>query len=279
MTPISIILYPLGSMGWIPGCGFETSCFAFFRGTELIVLDAGTGLGRLLELQKGMFRQNWQGLTHVRIFLTHYHLDHIGGLFWIKGIFGNIPVTVYGPGADYYGRSTKEILDGVFCKPYAPHLITEAGLNLEIRDLDPNGMILPGGSEPLRISVRPNPGHSDLSVSYRFGDLFAFVTDTPPEDELIGFVRGVRVLLMESWLDSSSQFESEDDPLDRHAVLSHTGSFGAGLIAKRAGVNRLYFVHHNPERKIEEIDSDAVKVSAELGIDCRASKDMEGIEV
>jgi ribonuclease BN (tRNA processing enzyme) len=89
----------------------------------------------------------------------------------------------------------------------------------------------------------------------------------------------VKVLLHESWFDSSGAFESIDDPLDVHQEGPHTGSFGAGLIAVRAGVNRLYLMHHNPERTMVEAEDDARKVSEKFGIDCRAAKDMEEIPI
>ena len=87
------------------------------------------------------------------------------------------------------------------------------------------------------------------------------------------------MLLHESWYDSSREFKTEDDPLEDHADGPHTGSFGAGLIAKRAGVDRLYLIHHNPERSFRDIEADARKVSETLGIDCRLAKDLEAIRI
>lgn len=264
-------------MGWIPSAGYQTTCFAFFWEDELIVLDAGTGFGRLLDLRSTLFRDNWRRLARARIFLSHYHLDHISGLFWLRGVFHDLPLTVFAPGSDFYGCHAHELLDRVFCKPFSPRKLREFGPGVAIEDLGPGGLTLQSGSVPLRVGVRLNPNHADPSVSLRFGDLFAFVTDTPPEDEVVDFVRGVRVLLHESWDDSSDVFESEDDPLARHTIGPHAGSFGAGLVAKRAGIDRLYLIHHNPERTIEDAESDAVKVTRELGIDCKAAKDLDPI--
>jgi ribonuclease BN (tRNA processing enzyme) len=274
-----IILYPLGTMGWIPSQGLQTTCFAFFQRDELIVIDAGTGLSRLLELKRGLFKPAWRGLRNVRIFLTHYHLDHVAGLFWIKGILGTVPITIYAPGADIYGCPAVETLDGLFRKPYSPNTLRNFGPNIAIEDLNLSGVSIGSGPMKLRVSVRHNKNHSDPSVALRFGDLFAIVTDTPPEEEVIGFVRGVRVLLHESWFDSSPDFESESDSLDSHREGPHTGSFGAGLIALRAGVSRLYLMHHNPERAFENAEEDAKRVMEKLGIECRAAKDMEPIEI
>ena len=274
-----LTLYPLGAMGWIPSGGLQTTCFAFIRGDELDIIDAGTGFARLMDLRETLFKSAWPRLRSARIFLTHYHLDHIAGLFWIRGILGSLPVTIYGPGPDIYGRPAIETLHGVFRKPYSPHLLKEFGPNIAIEDLNLSGLTLEGSPGSLRVSVRLNGNHSDLSVALRFGDYFAFVTDTPPEDDVVDFVRGVEVVLHESWFDSSPAYVDEDDMLENHREGPHTGSFGAGLIALRAGVSRLYLVHHNPERSIGDAEADAMKVSAELGIDCRAARDMVGIEM
>jgi ribonuclease BN (tRNA processing enzyme) len=273
----SLTLIPLGSMGWIPSAGMETTTFAFFWGNELIVIDAGTGLSRLLELRETLYKSEWAGLTQVRIFLTHYHLDHCTGLFWIKGIFGRIPVQIYAPGEEIYGRTAQEILDGLFQKPYSPARLKSFGPKIEVEGISLSGLMIENGPVPLLISARVNLNHSDPSVALRFGDYFAFVTDTPPEDEVAGFARGVDVLIHESWYDSSWTFGSMDDSLELHRDGPHTGSFGAGLVAIKAGIKRLYLMHHNPERKISDFESDAKKVSEKLGIECRASKDLEEI--
>lgn len=276
---MSTTLHPLGTMGWIPSQGLQTTCFAFFWGDELIVIDAGSGLSRLLELKETLFKPAWQKLRRVRIFLTHYHLDHIAGLFWIKAIFGAVPLTIYGPGVDIYGSHAVEILDNLFRKPYSPTTLRNFGPSISIEDLNLNGVMIPDGPADLRVSIRHNRNHSDPSVALRFGDLFAIVTDTPPEDEVIGFVRGVQVLFHESYFDSFPAFESESDSLEIHSKGAHTGSFGAGLIALRAGISRLYLMHHNPERPFQQAQEDAAKVSSKLGLDCRAAKDLEPIEM
>ena len=278
-TPASTVLYPLGSMGWIPSGYSQTACYAFFRGDNLIIIDAGSGLARLMDLRQTLFNESWLRLKQVRIFLTHYHLDHCAGLFWIRGIFGDLPVTIYAPGPDIYGRPAKDILDDLFRKPYSPKRLEEFGPDIRIEDLSLSGLTIDTAPSPLKILVRKNTLHSDPSVSLRFGDLFTFITDTPAEDDLVEFARGSKVLLHESWYDSSRDYKGESDPLDRHNSAPHAGSFGAGLVSKRAGIDRLYLIHHNPERLRSEIDEDARKVSEKLGIDCRAVWDLMEIDI
>lgn len=244
-----------------------------------MVIDAGTGLGRLVNLRNSLFGQEWTKLEGIRILLTHYHLDHSAGLFWIKGIFGNRPISIYAPGKDIYGRTAYDLLHGLFQKPYSPHRLEEFGPNIRIHDLSLEGITVESGSEALKINVRANANHSDPSVSLRFSNYFGFITDTPPENGLIDFVRGVEVLFHESWYNSESAFKSMDDPLENHSNGPHTGSIGAGLIAHRAGVRRLYLMHHNPERSISEIEKDAEGVRRLIGIETYPAMDLQAIEI
>ncbi len=279
MTDTSkLTIYPLGSGGWIPANNLETACFAFLYGTELIVLDCGTGIARLMELKFSLFKSAWSDLTHVRIYLTHYHIDHITGLFWLRGIFGDLPVTIYAPGEPIYDRGADDILNDFVRKPYFPYEFIKTSTNIQVEDLPQPDLFLPGPPK-IEITIKINEKHSDPSVALRFGDLFAYVTDTPPEDSTVEFVSGVQVLLHESYLDTSQAFKDKNDSLEKHTDTRHTGSFGAGLIALRAGVERLYLVHHNPERSMQEAESDAKKISEALGVSCEAAKDLAGIRV
>ena len=280
MTGSSILTFcPLGSGGWIPANGQQTFCFVFPWGDEMVVIDAGTGIARLMGLRDTLFKSAWRSLRGAQVLLSHYHFDHVIGLFWLRGIFGNLPVTIYAPGEEVYGQRAIDLLNGLFRKPYSPHPFSDLRPNVLVNDLPVGGLMLETGPNPLKVSFRLNPNHSDPSVAFRFGDLFAVATDTPPEEGTIAFARGVKVLLHESWYDSSPAFRTVDDPLERHMEGPHTGSFGAGLIAKRAGVKRLYLVHHNPERSFRDVESDARSVSEVLGLDCRPARDLEEIEI
>ncbi len=279
MNDSKLTIHPLGSGGWIPANGLETMCFAFFRNDEIFILDAGTGISRLLELRKTLFSDQWPKIKKAHIFLTHYHFDHIGGLFWVRAILNNIPITIYAPGEVSYGKPAIDLLNGLFRKPYSPYPFAELIPNVDVIDLDPPGVTINSGSEMIDVGVKLNPRHTDPTVALKFNDWFAFVTDTPPENETIDFVRGVKVLLHESYFDSSDRYNDENDDLDRHTGGPHTGNFGAGLIAKRAGIDHLYLIHHNPEIPITDVDAGAERVTSELGIECHVSRDLEEIKI
>ena len=70
----------LGSAGWIPTGTRETCCALVRQGSEALVIDAGTGLRRLLT-----DRTLLDGVRNVTIVLSHFHLDHTAGLTYVAG--------------------------------------------------------------------------------------------------------------------------------------------------------------------------------------------------
>jgi ribonuclease BN (tRNA processing enzyme) len=66
----------LGSGGWIPTERRETLCVLVRTRRHGLLLDAGTGLQRLLSTPELL-----DGVQTLDIALTHFHLDHVCGLF------------------------------------------------------------------------------------------------------------------------------------------------------------------------------------------------------
>lgn len=275
-SPLTI--YPLGSTGWFPSNGMETACFAFRWEDELIIIDAGTGIRRILELKHSIFKPFWNEIKTVRILLTHYHLDHIMGLFWMRGLFGEKSLRIYGPGESVYGIPASDILSDIFKAPASPHPFFELHPDVDASDFPDDGFDI-GDVEKLHVTMKVNHRHTHKSIAFRFGNYFAFVTDTPPEIETVDFIKGVDVLLHECWDASSCRLESRDDELEKHAIGPHTSTAAAGLIASRAGVKRLYMIHHNPERMLREIESDAENVGKMLKLECVAVSDLKEIRI
>jgi ribonuclease BN (tRNA processing enzyme) len=214
----------LGSGGWIPTTRRET-CSAYLRnGNSVLLIDAGTGLQRLVERPDLL-----EGAGDVHIVLTHFHLDHVVGLSYLPALPLDRPPVLWGPGRQLYGTSTAAILGPLLARPlFASPL---AQLVSETREV-PDGEFEAGG---FRVESRAQERHADPTLALRIEDVLAYCTDTAMDGGNAGFARGTRVLLHEAWF-------AEDTSTDE----GHTAAGDAGKVATEAGVESLVLIHVNP---------------------------------
>src|SRR5262245_34682861 len=87
-------LIPLGINGFVPTFGRHTTSFLILTSDTAILLDAGTGVARLLDSHVADVLASYENLN---IILSHYHLDHIIGLSYLAGIRRKMAVSIYAP--------------------------------------------------------------------------------------------------------------------------------------------------------------------------------------
>lgn len=254
---MDVELIPLGAGGWIPNRHFETACYAFRHGKNLYILDAGSGIARLLNPADESIVALREGVARVFILLSHYHLDHSHGLFYLKALFPEIPTYIYAPGKGVYKGDAYDMIESLFVRPLSPKGIAELHGLLEIRNLVPGKQWL----GDLQVNCRLQQNHSDPTLAMRIEDAFAYVTDTIPEKETIAFTGGCPVLLHEVWFSSRDSYRGLDDDLRKHTRDGHCGNYGAAIIARKAGVDELRFIHHNPLLPIDRIQRLTAEVS------------------
>ena len=97
-------LWVLGSAGWMPKAGQETSCFLLEAQGQLIMLDAGTGVANLELVPEVLQRYD-----RLSVLLSHYHVDHLVGLMYLKRFAADKRVDVYGPGKPVYKPGNRGI--------------------------------------------------------------------------------------------------------------------------------------------------------------------------
>jgi ribonuclease BN (tRNA processing enzyme) len=218
---VEVIL--LGSGGWIPTSRRET-CSALVRsGADALLIDAGTGVQRLIEEPDLL-----GGAERVDVLLTHFHLDHVVGLSYLPSLPVSEPPVVWGSGELLWGTTTSAILDRLLTQPL--FAASAAELTREVRELKAD---LELGS--FRITTRVQERHSGPTLAFRFGDSFAYCTDTSADPETARFASGARMLLHEAWYAAPTADE-----------MGHTASGEAGRIARDAGVDRLVLIHVHP---------------------------------
>ena len=231
----------IASGGWIPTSERETCCLLARDGEHALLIDAGTGIARLVERPDLL-----AGIARLDIVLTHFHLDHVIGLAYLPGLALGAKPRLFGPGAALYGASTEEILSGLVTRPFFG---AEVGDLLEVCGELSEGEQELGG---FALGCRAQHRHSDPTLAIRLGDELTYCTDTAFDEDNVAFARGTRVLAHEAWC-------TEDAPADK-AV--HSSAREAATVAEGAGAHALVLIHVNPLGDADALGREAGSVFA-----------------
>ena len=213
----------LGSMGWMTSGGLQTACVLVELGDELILLDAGTGVANLSLCEPVLERHE-----RMTILLSHYHLDHVAGLMYLKRFAASMRVDVYGPGQPVYPKSTQAYMADVLQR--AVYSSGPNGFAREVHCHDYGGADFAVGDVDVR--VRPQR-HSAPSFELRLGDALTYATDTSFDALAWAAYPSTKVLLHECWQGG------DGDP--RHTSVE---ALVAGV--PTATFDRVVLVHQNP---------------------------------
>jgi ribonuclease BN (tRNA processing enzyme) len=201
-------------------------------------LETGGGSTLLLDIgaasvhRMAQERLNWVNLDAV--WISHFHLDHLGGLF--PFLFGtkHAPATqtrrkpfhVYGP------RGLEKLFQAF--DTAGEYNLLKQPFPVEIREVEPAAEfeILPG----LRAETFSTP-HTSESLAIKLTDRdkasLAFTSDTGYTDALAAFAEGVSLFLMEC-----SFFR--DKPIELHLELSEAMRLAESSRARRVMLSHLY---------------------------------------
>lgn len=260
----------LGSGGWIPTRRRYTTCAILSLPQALFIFDAGTGLARLLE---DNHRHELEADREVHLFLSHYHLDHIIGLFYMPGLFKGRKVYIHPPSEEMTGFDPLRTLATAVSRPFNPHDFEQMQVDFEVEALGEGEYEIAGEAVRVRKQI-----HADPSAGFRVGDRFVFATDTAEDPGTAEFARGVKVLVHEAWIDGAEEEDPETEQQAREAYVAHTSARQAAAIAAGAQVGRLVLCHLNPlrsERYYEQMLASARKIFPETMI----LEDGEALEV
>jgi len=227
----------LGTSGWMPSDSRETTCFACRDGDTLLVLDAGTGLRRLLTPAHATLLD---GVREVHLLLTHFHLDHTCGLAYLPGVFAGRRVVLHAAATEVTGVDPEAAVAGLLRKPYNPRNWEDLS---EYR-LEP----LAAGANNVvghRVLVRAQQ-HSDASVAYRIDDSVVLATDTMADPGTAEFSAGVGLLLHEAWYNDADPRTDEVPAALRPGYAAHSEVSAVARLAAQADVGRLVLMHLNP---------------------------------
>jgi ribonuclease BN (tRNA processing enzyme) len=212
----------LGSGGWISTAERATTSILVRTGDHALVIDAGTGLHRLVT-----DRALLAGAQGLDVVLTHFHLDHVVGLAYLPALDRH--ATVWGPGAWLYDTPTRELLAPLLEPPLSPFGPAELP---EVRELGEGSQSI-GGFD---VRTRAQPRHSAPTAGIRIGGDLAVVTDTGYDERTAELAGGVTHLLHEAWSSSGGRPSLEQSP----------SGFDAGRAAAGAKARELTLIHLDP---------------------------------
>ncbi len=213
---------------------------------HVIIIDAGSGIRNLGK--EILHRKN---ITKICLVLTHSHWDHVMGFpFFLPGYFARFTINVCG--GQIAQDSLQKFLAHQMEAPYFP-----IDFNL-LKAKFCFGCTCPD-TAPENIKIESIPlSHPNSCYGYRLrheGKTFVFMTDnelgyqhpgSTDRDGFIDFCRGADLLFHDS------QFT--DDEYRRTQTWGHSTFNQAIDLARDAGVKRLGFVHHDPDRTDDDMD-------------------------
>ncbi len=232
-----MIVLPLGVNGYFPSRGRQTMCFVVRLGGAVVVLDAGTGISRLLEPEVA---DRLEGSGHLELVLSHFHLDHTIGLSYLPALSPSRPVRIYAPGPPLVDSDPGEALCRLIHPPLFPIPLPEFPMSVELIRLTSESHEIAG--LPVRIRRQKHPGGS---IGLRIADRLAYVTDTVADEGTAELAAGVELLLHEVWAGAGGEA----------AGVGHSSADQVARIARAAGVARLMPVHFHPERTSADLET------------------------
>ena len=217
----------LGTGGWLPTDRRETACMYLRDGADVLLLDAGTGMRRLVT-----DRSLVEGVERLYVALSHFHLDHTFGLISLPALQELEAREVWAAGPEVAGAPTAEVITRLLGPPLL------AGSNREAL-----GQFVTAAHDlaetceigPFRVETRVQTKHTCPTIAMRVNGELVYCTDTAYDPGNAEFAKGARVLLHEA----HHVADETDDPI-------HSAAGQAARIAAAAGVERLVLCHVDP---------------------------------
>lgn len=245
--------------------GGNTTCIEVRAGSEIIILDGGTGLRPLGRELLAEFKNQALDLT---LLLSHTHWDHIQGLPFFTPIYQpRCRLRILGfEGAR---RGLVNVLTGQMESPYFPVPFGELPGNIEVDELKD----LEFSVGPLRVQAW-FANHPGICVGYRIqteDGVIVFFPDNEPhcrydengvmhptrkdasldyarsqEAKMIEFIRGADVVILDAQYDRAEY--------EKHVGWGHGCVDDVVMLAIKAEVKQLFLFHHDPDHEDPKLD-------------------------
>jgi phosphoribosyl 1,2-cyclic phosphodiesterase len=218
--------------------GGNTACVEIRHGdNDSIIFDGGSGIRPLG--QALMQEANGEPI-HSRIFLTHFHWDHIQGIPFFVPLYGPKNHLSFFSGST--GRPLQETIEGQMSKPYFPIDFGQVAAKRDFHQIESGGCVKAGC-----ITVRPFAlNHPQGASGYRVecnGAVIVYATDyehgVPETDALlVEYSQDADILICDAQY-TPAEYET-------HRGWGHSTWENATCLAKKARAKHLMLFHHDP---------------------------------
>ena len=222
--------------------GTNTPCVAVMAGEETLIFDTGSGVCGFPGLP-GYQRER------VRIFYSHYHIDHFSGLLFLPHLFDRQKrFDLYGGNGG--SVSLDQVVDRFLGRPLHPVGIENFAARLDFHTVMAEQIIPLSGGVTVRTHRLSHPG---AALGYRVeygGKSFCYCTDVElsahrDDDDLLRFTQNADLLVLDSFFD-----DGKVEPGWGHSSWRECAQW-----AKRARVKKMALFHYGFSLHDAEIDA------------------------
>jgi phosphoribosyl 1,2-cyclic phosphodiesterase len=217
--------------------GGNTACLEIRTPNERVIFDAGSGIRALGAC---MMKEAAGEPIETKIFLTHFHWDHIQGIPFFAPIYS--PKNHISFFAGSTGSPLEETLEGQMARPYFPIDFAQVAARRDFHQIAAGDAV-----RTADLVIRPfQLNHPQGASGYRIecgNAVIVYATDyehgnTALDNVLLDHARGADLLICDA------QYTPEE--YATHVGWGHSTWENAAAVANEAGAKQLVLFHHDP---------------------------------